>query len=484
MRKYNNEVQKNFKKIKQFIIKNNMFFICFSLSFIILLLTYFIYYPGVFTYDGNYQWQQVQSGIINNAHPFFSTYFMYLLSKICNSITMIIIFQIILFSSIWAYFCNSLKLNLKHENIIKMLFTIILCLVPLIGIYNITLWKDVIYTDYLFLIGIFIFSWANNDYKLSNSKYISLGIILQLAFSYRHNGIIVSLLILFIFYFIEFIKYKKRLIIKKDFYKSFLTILSFIVLYIIILIPKNMYLKNYEKDNKEIKEVSCSTFDSYLVWMMGSHLREKNVKDKSDLEFLNNIIPIKEWKKVYNPYLINNTNLSKSLDQSYVVKNKTKFRKIFLKYLMKNPNTIIKHYLKSDALLFNPVSSINGYVYTYSFGELKYLPKYTKINTKIPVLKNLYDKYINLSLHKLFIIFYEPAFILYLSLIITITLSKKVYGKKIWLFITPMLMNTISLIPINLAQDLRYVYINYLTFFGLLLMFILNYSKILKKKRV
>ena len=70
-----------------------------------------------------------------------------------------------------------------------------------------------------------------------------------------------------------------------------------------------MYLKNYEKDNKEIKEVSCSTFDSYLVWMMGSHLREKNVKDKSDLEFLNNIIPIKEWKKVYNPYLINNTNL-------------------------------------------------------------------------------------------------------------------------------------------------------------------------------
>ena len=155
-----------------------------------------------------------------------------------------------------------------------------------------------------------------------------------------------------------------------------------------------------------------------------------------------------------------------------------------LKYLMKNPNTIIKHYLKSDALLFNPVSSINGYVYTYSFGELKYLPKYTKINTKIPVLKNMYDKYINLSLHKLFIIFYEPAFILYLSLIITITLSKKVYGKKIWLFITPMLMNTISLIPINLAQDLRYVYINYLTFFGLLLMFILNYSKILKKKRV
>lgn len=125
MIKYKKAINENSKKIKQFIIKNNMFFICFSLSFLILLLIYFIYYPGVFTYDGNYQWQQVQSGIINNAHPFFSTYFMYLMSKICNSVTIVIIFQIILFCSIWAYFCNSLKFNLKYENIIKILFTII-----------------------------------------------------------------------------------------------------------------------------------------------------------------------------------------------------------------------------------------------------------------------------------------------------------------------------------------------------------------------
>ena len=78
--------------------------------------------------------------------------------------------------------------------------------------------------------------------------------------------------------------------------------------------------------------------------------------------------------------------------------------------------------------------------------------------------------------------FYEPAFILYLSLILTIILSKRVYGKKIWLFTLPMILNIISLLPINLAQDLRYVYINYLTFYGISLIFFINIKSIFHRK--
>ena len=78
--------------------------------------------------------------------------------------------------------------------------------------------------------------------------------------------------------------------------------------------------------------------------------------------------------------------------------------------------------------------------------------------------------------------FYQPAFILYISLLITLVLSRKICGKKIWLFSLPMILNTISLLPINLAQDLRYVYINYWTFYGLVLIFILNFKKVFRKK--
>ena len=48
----------------------------------------------------------------------------------------------------------------------------------------------------------------------------------------------------------------------------------------------------------------------------------------------------------------------------------------------------------------------------------------------------------------------------------------------------PMLCNTLSLLPINLAQDLRYVYINFLVTFALLMILIINYDKIKKKGRI
>ena len=111
-----------------------------------------------------------------------------------------------------------------------------------------------------------------------------------------------------------------------------------------------------------------------------------------------------------------------------------------------------------------------------------YLPKYTNIKPVIPFIYWFYIRLSDFSFKKPFIIFYEPAFVLYLSIIMAFVLSKRVYGKKIWIFLLPMILNTVSLTPINLAQDLRYVYINYLTFYGLVLMIIVNYKEIFSKK--
>ena len=101
------------KKVFNNIKDNRIPIICGLIPFIIFIILYFAYYPGIITFDGNNQWQQVQSGIITNAHPFFSTYFMYLLSKIWNSTNIIILFQILVYSVIWGYFCKLLKENNK-----------------------------------------------------------------------------------------------------------------------------------------------------------------------------------------------------------------------------------------------------------------------------------------------------------------------------------------------------------------------------------
>ena len=457
----------------------------FLIIFVLLIIILLGFYPGIVPYDGNNQWQQVKSGIITDAHPFFSTFFMLILSKIWNSVTTIIIYQVILFAFAWSYLCKKVKLEDKKQVIFMYIVTIVITLLPLTCLYEITLWKDIIYTSYLFICAIMLYDWCNNKYEFSIKKYCLLGLVLAMIFSYRHNGIIVVVLFLMIFYFICIRFYRKKKINKKNFKKCFSVLISFIIILTIISIPKSIILKDSMKKLKKDPSYSesYSTIDGYMLWMMGAHLNDNNVKNKKDKEFLNKIIPINDWKEAYNPYLINNTHNAVTMDRDFIKKNNKKFENIFIKYSKNYPLTILKHYTKSDALLFNPVSSLKGYVYVFPFPEMWALPKYTVFRPIIPGVKWLIIKISDFSLKKPFIIFYEPAFILYLSLIIAFILSKKVYGKKIWLFLLPMILNIISLTPINLAQDLRYVYINYLTFYGLLLMLMVNYKKIFIKSK-
>ena len=462
---------------------NEKYYIIISIiTFTILFIVLLGFYPGLVSYDGNNQWQQVQSQVFTNAHPFFSTYFMYILSKIWNSVTIVILYQILLYSIAWGYFCKTIKANNKKQIIVTCILTIIITLIPLTCLYSITLWKDIIYTSYLFISAIMLYEWENNNNRFGWLKYCFFGIILFMIYSYRHNGVIVALMLLVLFYIICFVNYRRKNISKKSLKKCIMVFITFFSLIILFSIPKKTILNNSkEKIDKQTSQSSnYSTIDGYMVWMMGAHLKDNNIKDEDDKEFLNNIIPLDEWKKAYNPYLINNTNLAENFDKNYLSLNKNHFKELFIKYSIRNPLSIADHYLKADALLINPISSINGYVYVYCFPEMSDLPKYTKIRPIIKPIRWFYLRLSDFSLKKPFIIFYQPAFILYISLFITFILSKRIFGRKIWLLSLPMILNTLSLLPINLAQDLRYVYINYLTFYGLLLISILNYKTILK----
>ena len=46
----------------------------FLIPIIILLIIQQAFYPAILSYDGQVQWDQVQLGKIDNAHPFLTTY--------------------------------------------------------------------------------------------------------------------------------------------------------------------------------------------------------------------------------------------------------------------------------------------------------------------------------------------------------------------------------------------------------------------------
>jgi len=151
---------------------------------------------------------------------------------------------------------------------------------------------------------------------------------------------------------------------------------------------------------------------------------------------------------------------------------------------LKNPGTIIKHYLKADSLLWSPIPLRNEYVYSFDYTD--WWPKYEfnngefygydGINLKFPTIKKIVEKTTSYTLYFPFKLFYQPANALYVSVLIIYLLIKQNKDKKYWLLLMPSVLNLIPLIPTNLAQDLRYVYINYLTLLVIILIFICEYD--------
>lgn len=430
--------------------------VMFAIPLLVSIFFLLVFFPGIMTIDGNYQWKEVQSGIIDNAHPFFSTYFMYLLSKIWNTHMSIIVFQNIIFSFLWTIICHKTRC---YNYLSQLVITIVLCFTPLFAIFSITVWKDILYSYYLMMLAFLTYDkFKDNNNHLSKKIMFIFGLLIFLVFNYRHNGKIVALL--YICYFV-YMYFKSN---KADDKKIKLTnvlvmILTFLTLNIALSVPKNYYLaKSAAKDDS----IGIGSLNTYLVWSFGSYLQSTKI-DVDDLKFLDGIMDTKYWKKQYYPMHINSTFYPDELDEEYLVKNQKEFRKIYFKYVKQKPLILIKHVLTADSLLFSIDSQDHGYVYSYAFYEWDRLGFSIEKNSKLPKFGTKYEKLINFSLNTPLKYFYQPGLILYfvIGLIIYLCIRKKM--KSIYLLCIPMLLNTISLTPINLAQDLRYVYINYLT---------------------
>lgn len=457
-------------KIIVYIKRNKKEITLFTLLTLITSFIFLCYYPGILTYDSNVQWNEVITGNLTNSHPFLSTYFMYLLSKIHETTTIVILYQIFLSAlTITRIYKITREKNTNHY--IEIISCIIIALIPIISIYTITLWKDIIYSYYLINYGIYLYEWDKSKYNFKNYKYIIMALLLFLVFNYRLNGMIVATLLLILTFIIMIRKKINKKVISKY-------IIAFLIFNLILMIPKNYYLSKVEKDNS----VSIGTLNSYMIWIYGGYLNSNVEMEKDEKDFLNKIADTKNWGNIYSGYLINHTNMM-DINKEYLLENNKKFRKYFLKTTIDNPLEFIKHYLRADSLLIAPIT--HGYIYSYDFSDWGEESNFDSKTT--PVIKgfnNIYDKIINFTLNCKYInILHNPANILYLSIILVVVLNIIDKTKKYTLVILPMLFNTISLLPINIAQDLRYVYINYLTLVFIIILILNKIPIIIKKIR-
>lgn len=434
-------------QILNYLKTQKFFWLFFLISTGVLSTWLAAFYPGIMTPDSIDQWQQASTLSISNWHPYLSTLYIGLLKGIANTPASIAILQIIWTSILFAYAFNYFLQKGTSRWLVVSLFIILTTSIP-VGLYTITLWKDIPFALALASAG-FLVSKALFDKQSPN--ILGLLLFVTIASFFRHNGAI-NLFIFPIAIITLFYKQYRQKIFQ---FLSGLVIICFLV---IVIIPSLL----------KIKEVPTWFTAAPIYYETVSYLKVLPTKDHPQrlspktIASLTKIMSLDHLLKSFDPQsaepLLFSTHITPgALDETEIWSN---LRKEFWRYnLLRNFNL----FLSNRTTLF--ITSTLGYgaisandIYPNNLG-LKTTPLIALLNHWMGNISTFVGTNIILQ------------HVIWNSLISIIAqvwiIINSWYKKKTasFFFSSLIITNCISIAAFNVAGDWRYYYFAYLSFF-------------------
>lgn len=417
---------------------------------IVFSIVMLAYWPGILSPDAMVQWNQVQTGEIDNWHPAYSTIYIFLLTRICNSPAFVIIIQYILIAFIFAYTLTRIEKYYKVNKLVLFFVSCLFALTPLNFNFAVNMLKDVLYSFWILLLIAFLIDIINDKEWLKKWYHCLLLFMAGLLVSlFRHNGIIVIGIMALVLILI----YRKE----KSIY---FVCIGWIAAYLLMTSVGFKILN--------IKEANYSNKYGPVSHILAKMLNNDKVEfTEEDIENMSEFVDVEELKNTYKLYNMDYSIRAQKVEA--LKENGTEYLKIGLHKAIQYPLEVVKYYIKTTSFFYSPIpfpeSYVAGmftetelYIYENVYPELK---ENSKLPTLVKKLKNIENKW---QIGTLGIITMRPAIYMYLSIIAIIVLIKKYKDKKILLLILPSLLNMLSLAPAMPVPSTRYVYITMLTF--------------------
>jgi hypothetical protein len=422
------------------------------------LIYWLAFFPGVLSFDSVAQWDQLSTFKITNWHPAIHTILMWLLTRIWYSPAIVSLFQVVVASLVIGYGLNSIQKVSQLPGYILIALGFLISANPLVGIMDVTLWKDILYGFFVLLLIIYIFNIVSSDgeWILKPIHFIMFGCTLAFIWLIRPNGFpvaVASLLAIAIIY--------------KKYYKHF-SYSSLIAIAIILFVLGPVY--TWFKVDRASKQ-------SYGYGVVFVHPVVAYVSSNSDLgylsdnekQYLNQIYPLNNpWSySCYDAtiFFYKNTNLSP------VISDPLMMVKIFSKLAVRDPKITINHYICLSSFVWSPFQPKNVYLETILFENynLNQTPS-TKIyadvinqNSRLPEVLGFIRHIVEAEWHRdIYRIIWRPAIYMYLFLVcLTFFVFKT--GHKKWLLLSvPLIAQSIVIMFTAQLEALRYQYPVYL----------------------
>lgn len=299
----------------------------------LIWLFYFLaFYPAIMNFDVISQWEQLTSKHFNDWHPVFHTLYLFALQYLgWGSPAAVSTAQIIFLLAIFVYLIFFLqRANISELAIFSL--TVYFALFPLIGLYNITLWKDTPFSFCLLLLTIFNIQIFLSDGKWLASKTHCVFFILCLVGVglFRHNGIIPAAFSLLALFWIC-----------PGYWKTISTVGS-AFLVIILLIKYPVYGALQVPEHSNIKHVLNAIPCIYMVG--GVVAADRPIRDE-EKNALTGFMPMEAWRKNYNPQDVVSLVWHAKPDWSYLISQpgRKNFRSTCIRLVLRNPNVVLKN---------------------------------------------------------------------------------------------------------------------------------------------
>lgn len=409
----------------------------------IFVMCQLIYYPGFMSADSFNQWNQATTLNMTNAHPVISTLYLVICQRIFNNPGFVILVQLFLVAGVIGWSCSIIeKIFAKRKIVIGL--NLFMALYPIFSLYSITMWKDIIYSLLLLIATNLLLLLLHNEEWLNHKKnYFMLTGTIILIYLYRHNGIVPAIIILI-----------SLLIILKGFRKKIFLMIS------IVLVSTSLF-NGLVVRSITTEENGGSVVANTILGSMGAVISSDY--EIEDEEFWYKVLPEEEWKSKYNPYTLDPLGWNPLLDKE-LLNSKMAFNS-WMKHVMKYPMRMIKHQLDFNSLTLQVIQPKEGYMYVNNFRVLRN-DLGIESSTKFPALTKLIDPMIDIYQRRsINWLFFRPASWMYSVLGIFLIHLLKFKTKDKWrqlLVLAPMFGNIVSILIGIVAQDVRYLFANFL----------------------
>jgi hypothetical protein len=410
-----------------------------------------IFWPGFFTNDSLWMWNQA---VTKNFSSWQSTSYEYFISLFVNinyGVSIIIGLQVLLFCIIFAWTLSTLE-NIGVPKTMLWIISIVMALFPMNNLYLVTFWKDIPYAIFFlaFTTSILKITFSDGHWGTIGKNWIFLIFTGIFVSALRHNGwpsIIATFFLLVIIY--------------RKYWRIYLTM--FILMAISILILQTSLPFNNSGEKAETGQVNL-----VLLHHIAAHVDSGTKLNETEAKYLNSFLPLNEWD--YDPCYVGTISYNRDFNRKSFLTNTDENIKLTSMLFFQNPLVDASHMLKSGELAYKflntncSMKSLHGFSNINAGNEDWVVENAYGIQSKskIPgLIQPILKYYSHIGIFDGIVDFYlYPAFWLIISIFSITVAAIRTRKIKILLVVFPVLIQSLVLFLIGFAPAYRYYYSN------------------------